>query len=353
MLTSRIRSWRLVVIILLIFIGMASCELYHIASSSKHYAEQADINTTSDIELRLLAGEYERKRSELINRHCNWFSNDYRKRFHDICNFERTQYNSLMSWRKSKADSASELTRLHELGKWVDGWVATIGNNFCADFYGQYDAHVSIYRMANARLLMSEAESEIWRRIENATGTLAVGSVNFSCGSTKAKLPWRLFEADPSKKVYEWWVFIDPRTMFSYGGRDYAVAWFAGADNMSHDPTTTEEQVLMEIEDGEIKRYVGLHNIQFCNGCGDDYNDVSSIATLRGDWVVSSAFVMSVNKEHGVVILIAVTGYSEKTSFCIDLCRMKIIGDKSVLSTEFSRDGYADRFVAGTVARGE
>lgn len=164
-------------------------------------------------------------------------------------------------------------------------------------------------------LLLERKKMAVWERIENATGLVGGKQVVFCYGDAHIVLPWRLFDPTPSSEQYEWWVFMEPCSVFSFKGRDYVIVRFAYEKGIAGCPTTTEERVLLEIDNGRISRYVGLHNTNEYES--PKLDDRQATVTIEGR-----------------------DGYNGEIRFVIDLKDMKIMSADSVLAFGFAQDKY-------------
>ena len=279
-------------------------------------------------ERQTFVAQYKAERDKILNREYSTDTGGMAERCFDLLSLTTNTYNKVLRWRTNQIQTVAEKSRIDAIKRYCDLWISKIdkeyenaAGSYSGIFHG--DECVIFYNKAICRFLMSQGEAERWRRIENLTWELHGKRIDFSNGETHAKLPWRLFETNPYFKDFDWVAFIDEESVFSANGADYAIVWFAGAGNLVSDPTTTEERVLVEIKGGEVSRYVGLHNI------------LDPKVTFVGD--------------RNQLTIRATTGYFSKVKFVVDLQKMKIIWQLSLLPSQFDVDGYGKLFADGTI----
>ena len=281
--------------------------------------------SAAERERHALLSEYETERSKVMSgeEYGSSTLGDY-ERYGSLFDLSTRMYSKASTWQKKYSRTAEEKALVGELNKFLALWMINIDKSYQNES-GSYakvlrlQDRMIFYDKGICRLLMSSDEKRRWRRVENTEWRLRGKLVKFSKGAACASLTWRLFGASSYLKDYGWQMFIEEKSVVSANGVDYAIVRFAGKDNLTGCPTTTEERVLVEIKEGRITRYVGLHNI-------------------------IGAMLFLANGRDQIVIT-AETGYFKSVKYVIGTKKMKIIKSKSVLPDDFTADGYDKLFV--------
>ena len=275
-------------------------------------------------ERQKLLSEYETRNKVLCSKEYDSDKQGDWEQVNNLFDLSTNMYSKALTWQGKHPHTAEEKTLVAEVNKFLESWIVDIDKKY-QNASGSYSGIFNLqermifYNKGIYRLLMSPNEKRRWRRVENADWHMQGQLIKFSKGASCASLTWRLFEPSPYLKDYGWQIFIKENSVFSANGFDYAIVWFAGEGNLIGCPTTTEEQVFVEIKEGRIIRYVGLHNI------------IEPVSLLTN--------------EHNQITIIAETGHFEKVKYVIDIKQMKIIKSQSMLSHDFIRDGYDKLFI--------
>jgi hypothetical protein len=256
------------------------------------------------------------------------------ERCDELFDLSSNLYSKALAWQRKYSCTAEDKALVEELNKYTQAWIADVDRRYQEShslvhngsspliFVLQEDMleRTIFYNKGTYRLLMSPNEKRSWHRIENAEWRMHGKLIKFSNGVACALLDWRLFAPSPFIDDYGWRISIEENSVFHNNDFDYAIVWFAGDGNLIGCPTTTEERAFVEIKQGRIIRWVGLHNIvEPVSLSANEHNQVTITAEIGGS-------------------------HFEKVKYVIDLKRMKIIKSQSVLSHDFPRDGYDKLF---------
>lgn len=275
-------------------------------------------------ERQAFATRYKAERENILNREYAGDNHLERESAQcaDLLDLMINTYNNVLRWRTSRSLTAEEKSSVDAIKRECNLWVSKVYKVYedvtgSYSGIGEYYCLMTFYDMALRRLLMSQVEAERWRRIENLTWEFSGKKIVFSSGIANVKVQCNLFEEPISSWDYyqRWMALIDEEFVFSLNGFDYAIVRFADEEIREGIPTVTKELALVEINDGKVSRCIGLHFI--------------------------SDFEMVLLGDRNQVVIRAADG---EVKFVIDLHKMKIIRQLSLLPSFFDIDGYGEIF---------